>query len=62
MFYLDASPQQASLALLFTPMLRLIDGQFPGFSSIGGVISPPHSDLGSPLDSLTLFTCRVGNR
>lgn len=37
-FYLDASPQQASLDLLFTPMLNLIGGQFPGCSSFGVVI------------------------
>lgn len=52
MFYLDALPQQASRVLLFTTMLKLIGGQFLGFSSAGGVISPPRSDLGleSPFD------------
>lgn len=63
-FYLDASPQQASLVLLFTPMLNLIGGQFPGFSPVGGAIWPSHSYLGSesPFDSLNWFTCRFGYR
>lgn len=42
-FYLDASPQQASLVLLFTPMQKLIGQR--RYLSFGGIIRPQHSDL-----------------